>query len=258
MEDLRHDKVSFNAGLATEELGLRIAEANQRDVIRRALERELESGDGQSRRLALGLLESFALVPHENGDEFRPSELMLDRFIQSSGSWRSRFSIEEIPYDLNNEKTFAFARAFAQRLRLRIEERFDVSNSGRERLLYSCILAELGCFNRTEVVANVLISNLADNSTYNDALLALQALAAMGQSAEPMLREALPNCDEQAHACIRYLMSIRRHETSNAQAAGDQSLLPFLTWRTSDPLREWSLTAGGEYLRGYTRSVPKR
>ncbi len=254
IENLRDDNKRYNACTATAELADRIRDEAQRFTTRNQLELALDSTDRQQRFLALGLLQSFSLVPESDGVPYYPPDRMLDVCVESTCSWNSEPSFDRVPHDISNEKTVAFLLAFFHRLEPRLVALFERTRVNSRRFLCAYVLTLANSAHHLPLTAPVLIPHLADNYESNDALMAMTALYAAG----PMAIAYLPtgrNLDPQMSACINLLTAELRGAAATPEEREERDRMTSLTIEFDNPLGSWSFVPKSGYLEGFTNGL---
>jgi len=255
IEDLKDDKERYNAIMATAELGERIESIDGRWKTRRLLEFALDSTDRQQRWLALGLLQSFSLLPQIGGAAYHPPERMLDVCEESFSKWSPGYRQDMIPYDLSSEKTIAFAVQFLDRLEGRVEELLAKTKRKETKLLCAYLLARGKRIRHFPIIAPILIEHLEDNRIPNDALLAMEGLFSLGTGSIAWLESSRAGDDPQAAACAR-LLKLELGGPAKTEAEREQrGQLTNLTHKCENPLREWSYVTSEDYLVGFTNGL---
>ena len=227
-KDLISDEVCWNAERAETLLQTLWPDS------RSALEAALHTGDMQARILAARILRKLCADP---------SDSLLSACIQDLRD-DSSSGIGWYTTRHNAAEASEYLVQWAPRAEPMLAEALH-SLDPQQRLLAAAVAGYARLTDLIPVAAPILIEHLRDNSIPNDAKVAAPALFHFGPEVLPYLREHDDSDDRQLRPIARAI--VERLEYPDRPLHRSESLIPWISVRTSDPLNHLGL---GDSARG--------
>ena len=116
-----------------------------------------------------------------------------------------------------------------------------------KRFIHAYILGREGRGDFAPLVAPVLVERLRDNHIRDDALMSMEALFRLGESAMPWMQEAIASADTQQRECIELLLWELADPAVTSEERARRRHLNKVTWKCDNPVQSWHYDIPAEY-----------